>query len=256
MKKKFFGAVVAPISIVGLTFALGLGTTAFGVGEQRQSNPDSLEINALDVTTDIQVVAWCGWYVSGSASGPLTLEPDTVGAEYTGELIALTGIADSATAYVGPSAGLGTKGASDHCSWFTDANKYGASYTVSSSGSTFTAEAQLSPAAVEDPAMTFTTDSDSDRPANPLRITNLGIEACSGSGDSFTTDATAEIDSTNLLSTPWTVVTDNVENNNFCEWKAKYQINIPAGMSPTYGDVLYRWTGPTLTHTLVIPETV
>jgi hypothetical protein len=43
MKKKFFGAVVAPISIVGLTFALGLGTTAFGTpGEDgtRQSMDD------------------------------------------------------------------------------------------------------------------------------------------------------------------------------------------------------------------------
>ena len=47
----------------------------------------------------------------------------------------------------------------------------------------------------------------------------------------------------------------SVENNNFCQWSAKYEIKIPSGMSPLYGNVTYRWTGPTLTHTLVIPET-
>ena len=76
MKKKLFGAVVAPISILGLTFALGLGSSAFGTvgGDQQQSDADSL-INTLNVTTDIPVAPWCGWYVSGGDDGDLTLVP-------------------------------------------------------------------------------------------------------------------------------------------------------------------------------------
>jgi hypothetical protein len=86
-----------------------------------------------------------------------------------------------------------------------------------------------------------------------LKITNEGIGTCSTEG--FETDADAEIADTSMSTTPWTVPTLSVLNNNFCQWSAKYEINIPSGMSPLYGNVTYKWTGPTLTHTLVIPET-
>jgi hypothetical protein len=248
MNKKFFGAVVAPISIVGLTFALGLGTTAFGAGEQQQNQNDSL-INTLNVTTDIPVAPWCGWYVSGGVDGALSLEPADGATEYIGDEIALTATADENRAYVGPNDGLEEQGAEEDCSWFVEGNKYGARYDVVASNDSFTATALLSvggPAA--DPGMDFkATD------ANPLSITNVGIESCSLEG--FQTDAGAELKTGALETTPWTVPALSVTNINFCEWSAKYDINIPGDMSPLYGNVTYRWTGPTLTHTLVIPET-
>jgi hypothetical protein len=264
MKSKFLGAVVAPISIVGLTLALGLGTTAFGAGEEKQDYPDEFPINALDVSTSIEVAPWCGWYVSGGDSAPLYLMPDVnEPTMYTGDLIALTATAETNTAYVGPNSGLTEQGDPADCSWFTEDNKYGASYTVEASGYAFTAEAllpdlpegELGPQGdTLDEAMDFTTD-DMDSTANPLRLTNEGIGLCPAA---FATVPDAEITSMTSMApiTLWSVLEANVSNNNFCEWSTKYEINIPAGMSPTYGDVVYRWTGPTLTHTLVIPEVV
>jgi hypothetical protein len=90
---------------------------------------------------------------------------------------------------------------------------------------------------------------------NPLKITNTGIDLCLAEG--FIADTGAELSGigATLTTTPWTVAEADVTNNNFCQWSAKYEIKIPSGMTPTYGGVTYRWTGPTLTHTLVIPET-
>jgi hypothetical protein len=253
MKKKFFGAVVAPISIVGLTFALGLGTTAFGVGERQQNLDDTL-ISTLDVTTEIPVAPWCGWYVSGTPEDDLVLVP-AAGAPvtYIGTQIALTADADENTAYVGPRAELTSQGDVTDCSWFEESNKYGARYDVVASGDSFTAQALLT---VED-VITPTDDSEMDFYAtvgNPLTITNMNIDSCDAA---FETNAGATLygSGATLTTTPWTVFEANVSNNNFCQWYANYQINIPADMSPTYGDVTYRWTGPTLTHTLIIPET-
>jgi hypothetical protein len=250
MKSKLFGAIIAPVSILGLTFALGLGTTAFGVGEQQQTQEDTV-ISALDVTTDIPVVPWCGWYVSTSdvtaiALAPATGEPTS----YTGEEISLTVTGDQNFAYVGPNGSLISKSEETDCSWFNnDENKYGARYDVSSDGSLFAAEALSSGdfTGGPDSGMDFSADS-----SNPLRITNVGIDTCTSEG--FETNASAEITDMVSETTPWTVPTNSVTNNNFCAWSAMYEINIPAAMSPLYGDVTYRWTGPQLTHTLVIPE--
>jgi hypothetical protein len=252
MKSKLFGAIVAPVSILGLSLALGLGTSALGAGEPQQDQEDSV-ISTLDVTTDIQVAPWCGWYVSGSDETDLILDP-AVGepTEYIGTEIALTATADQNTAYVGPNSGLEEKGAEEDCSWFTEGNKYGARYDVEADGIAFTAEALLT----VDGTVTPTADSGMDFSAisgNPLKITNEGIGTCSTEG--FETDADAEIADTSMSTTPWTIPTLSVLNNNFCQWSAKYEIKIPSGMSPLYGNVTYKWTGPTLTHTLVIPET-
>jgi hypothetical protein len=247
MKKKLFGAVVAPISILGLTFALGLGSSAFGTagGDEQQTDEDSL-INTLNVTTDIPVAPWCGWYVSGGDDGDLTLVPAVdAPTQYIGTEIALTATATENTAYVGPSAGLSEEGIDADCSWFTEFNKYGARYDVEADGYAFTA---ATVGGLDDDEMDFEADD-----SNPLIITNVGIDACLAEG--FTTNPTAEIKETNLTTTPWTVLTEDVNNTNFCQWSAKYEIKIPLGMSPTYGNVTYRWTGPTLTHTLIIPET-
>ena len=250
MKSKLIGAVVAPISIVGLTFSLGLGVTAFGAGEEQQTDSDSI-ISTLDVTTEVPVAPWCGWYVSSSDATDIALEPDVdQPATYTGEQIALTATADQNTAYVGPEAGLTTQGLTTDCSWFTEGNKYGARYDVSASGSTFAASALLTAGATPDSGMDFTANA---ADTNPLKITNTGIELCVGDG--FVAETAAEIQDADLTTTPWSVATAVVENNNFCQWAAKYEIKIPSGMSPLYGNVSYRWTGPTLTHTLVIPET-
>jgi hypothetical protein len=247
MKSKLFGAIVAPISILGLSLALGLSASAIGAGEERQ-NQDNEEISVLDVTTEIDVAPWCGWYVSTSTATDLVLEPE-VGAptEYIGTEIALTATADENTAYVGPNAGETTQPDATDCSWFDDSEKYGARYDVSADGIEFMAEALLlTPTA--DPGMDFEAVS-----LNPLKITNVGIETCSAEG--FVTDGLAEIEGTNTTTTPWEVATLAVNNNNFCQWSAKYEIKIPSGMIPLYGNVTYKWTGPTLTHTLVIPET-
>ena len=253
MKKKLFGAVVAPISIVGLTFALGLGTIAFGTpgGDGRRQSMDDLQISSLDVTTEVPVAPWCGWYVSTDEATELALEPD-VGAptSYTGAAIALTKTAAENTAYVGPSSGLTAKGNSTDCSWFTTGNKYGARYDVVASGNNFAASALLGSGATPDAEMDFQAIATT----NPLKITNTGIESCSAEG--FEPDPSAELYGSGgtLTTTPWTVLTADVVNNNFCQWSAKYEIKIPSGMTPTYGGVTYQWTGPTLTHTLVIPE--
>ena len=81
MKKKLFGAVIAPISILGLTFALGLGTTAFGtVGDEgTRQTLDDLLISTLDVTTEIPVAPWCGWYVSTDDTTARTLTSTSSG---------------------------------------------------------------------------------------------------------------------------------------------------------------------------------
>lgn len=247
MKSKLFGAIVAPISILGLSLALGLSTSAIGAGEERQDQ-DNEEISVLDVTTEIDVAPWCGWYVSTSTATDLVLEPE-VGAptEYIGTEIALTATADENTAYVGPNAGLEAQPDETDCSWFDDGEKYGARYDVSADGIAFVAEALL-PTPTADDGMDFEAVS-----LNPLKITNVGIETCSAEG--FMTSPSAEIKDTTLTTTPWEVATLSVNNNNFCQWSAKYEIKIPEGMIPLYGNVTYRWTGPTLTHTLVIPET-
>jgi hypothetical protein len=253
MKKKFFGAVVAPISIVGLTFALGLGTTAFGVAgdDGTRQSMDDLAISSLDVTTEVDVAPWCGWYVSTDETTELALEPD-VGqpTEYTGLEIALAKTAAQNTAYVGPVSGLIERGEETDCSWFTTGSKYGARYDVVADGNTFAASAVLTSGDTADIAMNFSAVATT----NPLKITNTGIESCSGDG--FNPAPSAELygSGSTLTTTPWTVLTDAVVNNNFCQWSAKYEIKIPADMVPTYGGVTYRWTGPTLTHTLVIPE--
>jgi hypothetical protein len=253
MKSKLFGAIVAPISIIGLTFALGLGTSAFGVpgDDGTRQSMDDLQISALDVTTEIPVSPWCGWYVSTDASTEIALEPAAgEPTEYTGAAIAIEATASENTAYVGPTSGLDSKGDVTDCSWFTEGSKYGARYDVVADGSTFAASAILSGIATADPAMDFSATAGT----NPLNITNVGIESCSSEG--FVADASAALSGTgeSLTTTPWTVLTAAVLNNNFCQWSAKYEINIPADMTPTYGGVTYRWAGPTLTHTLVIPE--
>jgi hypothetical protein len=253
MKKKLFGAVVAPISIVGLTFALGLGTIAFGTpGEDgtRQSM-DDLPISSLDVTTEVPVAPWCGWYVSTDEATDLALEPDAgAPTSYTGEEIALTKTAAENTAYVGPSSGLTAQGTEADCSWFTTGSKYGARYDVVADGNNFAASAVLTAGLTLDIEMDF----QAIETTNPLKITNTGIESCTAQG--FDPSETAELYGSGgtLTTTPWTVLTADVVNNNFCQWAAKYEIKIPSGMTPTYGGVTYRWTGPTLTHTLVIPE--
>jgi len=247
MKKKLFGAVVAPISILGLTFALGLGTTAFAVGEQKQDQEDSV-ISTLDVTTEIPVAPWCGWYVSGAGDGDLVLEPDEgAPTSYIGTEIALTATADQNTAYVGPSSGQTSQGSTEDCSWFTEENKYGARYDVVASGDAFTATALLAGGATADEGMNFSADV-----SNPLNITNVGIAACANQG--FMTNDTASLKTGALTTTPWSVVTADVTNTNFCQWSAKYEIKIPLGMSPLYGNVSYGWAGTTFTHTIVIPE--
>jgi hypothetical protein len=252
MKSKLFGAIVAPISILGLSLALGLSTSAIGAGEVRQ-NLDNEEISVLDVTTEIDVAPWCGWYVSTSEATELVLEPEVgAPAEYIGDEIALTATADENTAYVGPNASLTTQPQATDCSWFDDFEKYGARYDVSADGIEFMAEALLTVesliAPTADDGMDFSADTD-----NPLTITNVGIETCSAEG--FVTSPSAEIKDGSMTTTPWEVATLAVDNNNFCQWEAKYEIKIPEGMIPRYGNVTYRWTGPTLTHTLVIPET-
>jgi hypothetical protein len=254
MKKKLFGAVVAPISIVGLTFALGLGTTAFGVSDDdgtRQSMAD-LEISSLDVTTQVPVSPWCGWYVSTDETTEIALQPiEGEPTEYTGLEISLAETATETTAYVGPESGLNSRPDITDCSWFTTGSKYGARYDVTASGETFTAYAVLPVGGdTPDTPMNFEATSGT----NPLRITNVGIESCSS--DDFTPSLSAELygSGATLTTTPWTVLTADVENNNFCQWSAKYEIKIPTGLIPTYGGVTYKWTGPTLTHTLVIPE--
>lgn len=251
MKSKFLGAVVAPISIVGLTLALGLGSTAFGAGEQQQTEEDTV-ISTLDVTTDIPVVPWCGWYVSTSEATAIALVPaEGEPTSYTGDEISLTATGDENFAYVGPNGSLTSQSQDTDCSWFNDeVNKYGARYDVAADGSAFVAEALAEGefAGGLDESMDFTADD-----MNPLRITNEGIDLCGIEG--FISDLTAEISDSDMTTTPWTVLTGAVTNNNFCAWSAKYEINIPANMSPLYGNVTYRWTGPQLTHTLVIPET-
>lgn len=250
MKSKFLGAVVAPISIVGLTLALGLGSTAFGIGEQQQTLDDTV-ISTLDVTTDILVVPWCGWYVSTSEATAIALVPAAdEPTSYTGEEISLTATGDENFAYVGPNGSLSEQSLDAACSWFDDdTNKYGARYDVEADGSAFVAEALADGdfAGGFDAGMDFTADT-----SNPLRITNVGIETCSVEG--FETNELAELSDVNSTTTPWTVNTISVTNNNFCAWNAKYEINIPADKSPLYGNSTYRWTGPILTHTLVIPE--
>lgn len=247
MNKKVLAAVVAPFSVMVLTVATGLSSGAFGVGEAPQSDEDTI-ISTLDVSTTVEVAPWCGWYVSTDDSTDLVLAPaDGEPTTYTGEEISLTATGAENHAYVGSAEGLTSQPSSDGCSWFDDANKYGASYTVEASGDTFAAEAQLTSGAVADTGMNFIADD-----INPFTIVDSGIETCSVEG--FSVSGSAEIKTGSLNTAPWSVLTASVTNNNFCSWSSVYGIKIPASKSPLYGNVDYVWTGPTLTHTLVIPE--
>ena len=247
MNKKVLAAVVAPFSVMALTVATGLSSGAFGVGEAPQSMDDTI-ISTLDVSTTVEVAPWCGWYVSTDDSTDLVLEPAAgQPTTYTGAEIALTATGAENHAYVGASDGLTSQPAADGCSWFDDMNKYGASYTVDASGDTFSAEAQLPGGAEADVDMNFTADD-----VNPFSIVDDGIESCSSEG--FSVIGSAELKTGSLSTAPWSVSTLSVNNNNFCTWSSVYGIKIPANLSPLYGNVDYVWTGPTLTHTLVIPE--
>jgi hypothetical protein len=196
-------------------------------------------------------VPWCGWYVSTSDATSIALEPAAEEpTSYTGEEISLTATGAENFAYVGPNGSLSAQSLATDCSWFDDDNnKYGARYDVEADGSAFVAEALTDGDFVGGPddGMNFTANT-----SNPLSITNVGIDSCTLEG--FETNALAELKEGNLTTTPWTVYRGSVTNRNFCAWSAKYEISIPENMSPLYGNVTYRWTGPTLTHTLVIPE--
>jgi hypothetical protein len=247
MNKKLLAAIVAPFSVMALTVATGLSSGAVGVGEAPQSMEDTL-ISTLNVSTTVEVAPWCGWYVSTDGSTDLILAPaDGEPTTYTGEEISLTSTGAENHAYVGSVEGLTSQPSSDGCSWFDDANKYGASYTVVADGDTFAAEAQLTGGAVADTGMNFTAND-----SNPFTIVDQGIDSCSTEG--FSVAGSAEIKTGDLDTAPWSVLTASVNNNNFCTWSSVYGIKIPASRSPLYGNVDYVWTGPTLTHTLVIPE--
>jgi hypothetical protein len=208
---------------------------------------DDKEISSLDVSTTVEVAPWCGWYVSTDASTDLVLSPaDGEPTTYTGEEITLTATGSTNNAYVGDSDALIAKPDASNCSWFDDANKYGASYSVVASGSTFAAEAQL-PSPVLDTGMDFEADA-----GNPFTIVDTGMDSCLAEG--FEVAPSANITDDLLTINPWSVPTLSVSTNNFCSWSSTYGINIPAQKSPLYGNVDYVWTGPTLTHTLVIPE--
>ena len=247
MNKKVLAAVVAPFSVMALTVATGLSSGAFGVGEAPQSMDDTI-ISTLDVSTTVEVAPWCGWYVSTDDSTDLVLVPaDGEPTTYTGEEISLTSTGAENHAYVGSSEGLTSQPSAEGCSWFDDSNKYGASYTVDADGYTFAAAAQLPGGAEADLAMNFTADD-----ANPFTIVDNGIDSCAVEG--FSAIGSAELKTTNLSTAPWSVPNLSVTTNNFCSWSSVYGIKIPASKSPLYGNVDYVWTGPTLTHTLVIPE--
>jgi hypothetical protein len=234
---------------IGLAFSLSSLGASYAVGEGKPAVGDST-VGDASTTSEMIVPPWCGWRVS-SLTETINLEPAAGEPSfYSGEEISLEQTGGDIYAYIGGAAGETSKPTSDlelgACSWFSDP-AYGAQLNVELSSADFVASATDGGADTE---MNFSaTETD-----NEFFVTYVPAEGGSCEADSFTPGDLSSFYTGKLDGRVWSVPALAATNNNFCQFRLKYEIKIPGGMSPLYGDTTYTWTGPTLSFTLQVPE--
>jgi hypothetical protein len=234
---------------IGLAFSLSSLGASYAVGEGKPGVGDS-DVGDASTSSDMLVPPWCGWRVS-SLTDTIDLEP-VAGAPsyYSGEEISLEQTGGDIYAYIGGAAGETSKPTSvledGACSWFSDP-AYGAQLNVELSTADFVAVATNGGA---DPLMDFSAEETD----NEFFVTYVPAGGGSCESDSFTPGNLSSFYDGKLDGRVWSVAADDAENNNFCQFALKYEIKIPGGMSPVFGNTTYTWTGPTLTFTLQVPE--
>jgi hypothetical protein len=223
-------------SMLGMVVALSGITSGFAAGSDA---PEAEDVTAGSPTTSatVEVPPWCGWNIN-PVVGSITLSP-AGGAEYLGVDLALTGSTTSVNAYVGATGSSDVALAADNCSWFGK-TPLAASFDVSIApgNAKFTATSGSN----ADSGMGW------DLSLKPLVITNDFTDGCEDAGfvPNTTTASIADAVTTNA----WSIPSDSVSTNDFCNYSVEYTATIPGGKQPVYGDSTYIFTGPTLIHTL------
>jgi hypothetical protein len=247
--KRFIAGAAAMFASIGLAFSLSSLGASYAVGEGKPAVGDS-DVGDASTTSDMLVPPWCGWRVS-SLTETINLEP--VAGEptyYSGEEISLEQTGGDIYAYIGGAADETSKPTSvleeGACSWFSDP-AYGAQLNVELSSADFVASADDGGA---DNGMDFSAT----ETENEFFVTYVPAEGGSCVSDSFAPGDLSSFYTTKLDGRVWSVAAASATNNNFCKFQLKYEIKIPSGMSPLYGDTTYTWTGPTLSFTLQVPE--
>lgn len=249
MLKRILSCCVAVIATVGLAFSLAsMGVSNAAGGEK----PDAGEDLVGDATTISSMVVppWCGWRIS-ELTETINLEPaEGEPTYYSGSEIDLEATGADIFAYIGGTAEATTKPESDieegACSWFSDP-AYGAQLNVELDDADFVASAEDGGADVE---MNFSAEAGS----NEFYVSYVPAVGGSCEADGFTPGDMSSFYPERLTGRVWSVEAADALNNNFCQFSLRYQIKIPGGMSPTYGDTTYNWAGPVLTFTLQVPE--
>jgi hypothetical protein len=247
--KRFIAGAAAMIASIGLAFSLSSLGASYAAGEGKPGVGDST-VGDASTTSEMLVPPWCGWRVS-SLTETINLEPaEEEPLYYSGEEISLEQTGGDIYAYIGGAAGETAKPTSvleeGACSWFSDP-AYGAQLNVDLDSADFVAEAAAGGA---DPNMDFSAT----ETTNEFFVTYVPTEGGSCEADSFTPGDLSSFYTGKLDGRVWSVAALDAENNNFCQFRLRYEIKIPSGMSPLFGNTAYTWTGPTLSFTLQVPE--
>lgn len=255
-------AAIGALTISMGTLALGVaGMNPALANEEQPAGAVVVDGNASGATSlsaSTTTTRWCGWYLSGvDTELQLTAASNT----YDGSRIVLSAEDSGLEVFVNGLQAFGDGSFSDYssdeanCSWYGSSNIQEAHVRVTANNATFTGTADRggSPDPT-DTSMNFVL-SDTDE-ALSLDVTEADV-SCTSFG--FDLTAATDIHSGSLTSTTVMSASDQavgddpvVGTNDRCVWSVGYATAIPAGKVPTYGGVLYVYTGPTLTTTLEI----
>ena len=235
-------AVMAlPLALCGIGFGLAGNAAANAAPAPVPSGSPVAQAATPSATT--KTIPWCGWTIANLPSS-ITLRDSSISGDaqskYKGLAIDLVGTASNISAFVGGTTAYSSE--EDNCSWYNDANKQGLQLDVAAGSTAFTASAETGGA---DTQMGFKLDSN-----NKLSITPTYESNCA---DGFSTDTALSIYEGHVTTIPvQTVSKTGVNTTSACTWTLNYAAQIPAGMSPKFGDEVYTFTGPTLTTTVGI----
>lgn len=249
MLKKMLSCCVAVIATVGLAFSLaGVGVSNAAGGEKPVAG--DADIGDASTSSSMVVPPWCGWRVSELTESINLVPADGEPTFYSGSEIDLEATGADIYAYIGGAAGATSKPESDieagACSWFSDP-AYGAQLNVDLDTADFVASAEDGG---PDTEMNFSAV----ETENEFYVSYVPAEGGTCEADGFAPGDMSSFYPERLTGRVWSVAAEDALNNNFCQFSLRYQIKIPGGMSPTYGDTTYNWVGPVLTFTLQVPE--
>jgi hypothetical protein len=245
--RKFLALLIGPIS--AFAFAGSLSST-FALAEPYAPQTDTT-VAAFGTGAEVPVPPWCAWHSSIPENVLLSPADDPTGLiSYRGDRVDLAFSSDWNYTYVAGAAGLTAKARSSNCSWFGDP-AYGSSLDVEIASNEFVAYIVDGETRIRDTAMDFELDN-----SNDFTLTRSLDATCDDAGNSF---ISTEL-STRLTRQPahaqsnlTSVSGDTTLTNNFCRWKADYEVSLPEGLEPTYTRAFYAWVGPQLIYTLSFP---